>query len=109
MGLKTCPQCDNQVDESVNECPLCGASLSSEPVKLDREIKQAQMWLNLSLLVIAVSLPLVGIGFAGPRFKGYLWMGIITLAGLIGLVCSLIRLKQYRSSLAQEQPNQSRK
>jgi len=92
MGLIECPNCKNRFDDSSRECPLCGQTVD-KPQADDSAEERAQFWINVSLALMVVTIPFLGLSVLA---KWLIWVGMLSFVGVAGLIYNVKRLREAR-------------
>ena len=92
MSLIECPKCKNRFDDKADECPLCGQAVDKSQ-KVDNAEERAQFWINVSLVVMVVTIPFLGLSVMA---NWLLWVGLLAFVGVAGLIYNVKRLRDAR-------------
>ena len=90
MAKVQCPECGKRVDREAGICLECGASLDTIE-DVDAQTRSTHMWMNIGLGIMVVTLPFIGLSRVN---KGFLLIGILSIAGLVMAIVNKRRLMQ---------------
>ncbi len=82
-----CPNCGNEINESYDYCPRCGAKIKVSQSALKEQIEETRHNERFGWILIIVSVVIAAVGLiVGTITSSYFAIGILVVSFIVGVI-----------------------